>query len=260
MKTEEELWRFYKESASYREMLAREDAPRKFAPYLSLVKSGVERGATGLDIGCGTGTSSGVLVRAGYRMVGMDISPLFRKDLNLNFIRGNSFFLPFKESSFDFVGMNAVIEHIPDVERLLDEVTRVLKKGGHLVIYSPNLLSPLKLAKALLAAMGMKIPHRHYGTGWGALGNIFANVFKVLGKEFSPGYRFSYVTPRLHEFSGPDDDAVYLSNGVDLERYLKRRGFTVEKRQPPSLTFPIRLLLALMGPFGPNVGIIAKRR
>ena len=257
MDREQELSRFYRGSSEYREMLIKEDTPEKFLPYSSLISCGVDKGAFGLDFGCGTGTSSVVLTQAGYRVVGMDFSSAFRRDMKQSFVQGNGFYLPFKDSSFDFVGMNAVIEHIPDVARFLNEVIRVLKQNGCLIIWSTNLLSPMKPAKALAAAVGVNIPHRNYGTGLQALGHIFLNIVLIVKKALSKQYKLTYITPQLEKFAGPDDDAVYLSNPIDLVRCLKRRGFIVKKRSPPSLPVFIRLMFRCIGPFGPGIGILA---
>lgn len=257
MDREQELSRFYRGSTEYRAMLVKEDIPEKFLPYFSMISCGVNKGAFGLDFGCGTGTSSVMLAQAGYRVIGMDFSSAFRRDMKQSFVQGNGFYLPFKDSSFDFVGMNAVIEHIPDVERFMNEVIRVLKQNGCLIIWSTNLLSPMKPAKALLAATGVNILHRNYGTGLQALGHIFLNIFMIIKKTFSKQYRLTYIKPQLEKFAGPDDDAVYLSNPIDLIRCLKRRGFIVKKQSPPALSIVVRLILRCTGPFGPSIGLLA---
>jgi nitroreductase/2-polyprenyl-3-methyl-5-hydroxy-6-metoxy-1,4-benzoquinol methylase len=49
--------------------------------------------------------------------------------------------LPHAEASIDVVVLPQVLEHCPEPERLLDEVARVLKPGGALVVSARNLLS-----------------------------------------------------------------------------------------------------------------------
>jgi len=46
--------------------------------------------------------------------------------------------LPFKTGSFDAISCLEVIEHVENAERLVRELRRVLKKGGFLVISTPN--------------------------------------------------------------------------------------------------------------------------
>lgn len=43
-----------------------------------------------------------------------------------------------RSNSLEFVFSNSVIEHIPDVEAVLSETARVLKKGGYFVFTSPS--------------------------------------------------------------------------------------------------------------------------
>ncbi len=45
--------------------------------------------------------------------------------------------LPFADSSFDTVLATEVLEHVPDVERTLAEIHRVLRPGGHLMATVP---------------------------------------------------------------------------------------------------------------------------
>ena len=61
-----------------------------------------------------------------------------------NNIPGVSFFgsdltkLPLKDNSFDIILCNHVIEHIKQDQKALSELLRVLKKGGTLILGTPN--------------------------------------------------------------------------------------------------------------------------
>lgn len=46
--------------------------------------------------------------------------------------------LPYKDNQFDIVITNHVLEHVPDQERHMAEMARVLKKGGIIYLASPN--------------------------------------------------------------------------------------------------------------------------
>lgn len=46
--------------------------------------------------------------------------------------------LPYKDEQFDVVITNHVLEHVPDQEKHMAEMTRVLKKGGIIYLASPN--------------------------------------------------------------------------------------------------------------------------
>jgi SAM-dependent methyltransferase len=54
--------------------------------------------------------------------------------------------LPLPDNSFDLVTCGMVLEHLPDPHRSLDELSRVLKPGGALILHTPNLWGYVTLA------------------------------------------------------------------------------------------------------------------
>src|SRR5262249_8251935 len=73
----------------------------------SFVKlTGLERGARVIDLGCGSGTFTALLARAGFDCVGLDISAKLvavgrRKHPQIEFVAGDIERLPFPAASFD---------------------------------------------------------------------------------------------------------------------------------------------------------------
>lgn len=56
---------------------------------------------------------------------------------NFSFVPGSTDKLPFDDETFDFVASNGVLVHLHDIEQAeiaMKELTRVLKKGGHLYV------------------------------------------------------------------------------------------------------------------------------
>ena len=91
-----------------------------------------------LDLGCGTGLLTAKLAEGGRRVFGLDSSPEMiarARTLypDLFFCVGNALALPFADESLDAVFSNAVFHWIPDHERLLLGIRRVLRLGGALV-------------------------------------------------------------------------------------------------------------------------------
>ncbi len=92
-----------------------------------------------LDIACGTGTSSVALSRTGATVVGVDFSPGMlgearRKHSSVEFVEGDAMKLPFVSDEFDAVTISFGLRNITDPKAALDEMYRVLKPGGRLVI------------------------------------------------------------------------------------------------------------------------------
>lgn len=106
-------------------------------------------GATFLDAGCGSCAHSVRLARRGFKVHAVDFS---ESALNMaqQFVRAKGVHdritlgreslleLSFPDQSFDYVLCWGVLMHIPDVERAVAELARVLKPGGALVISEGN--------------------------------------------------------------------------------------------------------------------------
>lgn len=103
-----------------------------------------------LDLGCGWGTVSFALAPMVDSVVGVDFSArsvdLCRnraRDLglkNVDFVRSDAADTDLPEESFDIVYAVDLLEHLyPDQTlEVLDECARVLKRGGRLVVWTPN--------------------------------------------------------------------------------------------------------------------------
>ncbi|MDN3020424.1 class I SAM-dependent methyltransferase [Streptomyces sp. S.PB5] len=107
---------------------------------------GTERDRTILDIGCGDGTAAAVAapLLPGHRLVGVDWSQdaLRRARTRLPYaVRGElgDGGLPFAAESVDAVLFSEVIEHLVDPDAAMDEIRRILRPGGHLMLSTPNL-------------------------------------------------------------------------------------------------------------------------
>jgi SAM-dependent methyltransferase len=82
------------------------------------------------DIGCGHGPLKTAVEGLGARWVGIEPFPL-----SPDIIDAPAEDLPFPNNNFDCIIMDAVIEHIPNVEGAFAEVERTLKPGGYLIGY-----------------------------------------------------------------------------------------------------------------------------
>jgi SAM-dependent methyltransferase len=99
-----------------------------------------------LDIACGEGYGSALLARHATRVTGADIAPAaiaharsrYADRSNLAFQEADCAALPFADSSFDVVVSFETIEHLAAQEAFLDEIRRVLRPGGFVVLSCPN--------------------------------------------------------------------------------------------------------------------------
>lgn len=105
-----------------------------------------------LDVGCGTGGSEQLYRRFARSYVGIDLSMTAlsmasRVRPALRWMRADASSLPWSDGSFDLVAFSSVLHHIPDMRPALSEAFRVLRPGGFVFAFDPNLLHP---AMALL--------------------------------------------------------------------------------------------------------------
>jgi SAM-dependent methyltransferase len=92
-----------------------------------------------LDLGCGVGHSYRLL--APRETVGVDVAVAALAGQQRETVVADMRALPFPADSFDAVVSVQSIEHVPDPERVLAEVRRVLVPGGAALFVTPNRLT-----------------------------------------------------------------------------------------------------------------------
>lgn len=121
-----------------------------------------------LDIGCGYGWCELNFLKRGVRkMCGIEISDEDLKTIKSNITATNAEFkigsaikIPYDDQSFETVVAWEVIEHIPEntEEKMFEEVSRVLKPGGHFYLSTPY----NQFLSNILDPAWWLIKHRHY--------------------------------------------------------------------------------------------------
>jgi 2-polyprenyl-3-methyl-5-hydroxy-6-metoxy-1,4-benzoquinol methylase len=118
------------------------------------------------DLGCATGTFAARLARPGRIVMAVDASSESLAELErlhadliarhlLAPVRADLTALPLASASVDVAFCMEVLEHVPDDERALREIARVLKPGGRLVVSVPN----VEAAKPLVERLGAPSVH-----------------------------------------------------------------------------------------------------
>ncbi len=106
---------------------------------------------TVLDVGASTGIIDNILAKSFKKVVGTDIdkdaikfaTKKFKKK-NLTFKVEDAMKLTFKDNSFDIVICTHVYEHVPNSQKLFDEIYRVLKPSGVCYLAAINSLWPIE--------------------------------------------------------------------------------------------------------------------
>lgn len=108
---------------------------------IPFIQKHTSKGESILDVGCGDGYASYKLFTLGYRVDGVDLSRKMieyaRQQVHeneINFLQADARALPFKGNSFDNLLVINVLEWTSVPADTLQELSRVLKKGGSLFI------------------------------------------------------------------------------------------------------------------------------
>ncbi len=98
-----------------------------------------------LDIASGSGYGSDLLSTAATKVYGVDVDPsaiaYSKKNYSskkTEFIKGNATSIPLKDNSVDVVVSFETLEHIQDYETFMQEIVRVLRPDGLLILSTPN--------------------------------------------------------------------------------------------------------------------------
>jgi len=104
-----------------------------------LCASAIPSGARILEIGAGPSNRTSRFLATLGPVHGLDPDPIVKQNdalVGASLLEGDRY--PFPDASFGACVSNYCIEHIPDPERHLAEVSRVLEPGGAYVLRTPN--------------------------------------------------------------------------------------------------------------------------
>ncbi|MCD6297308.1 MAG: class I SAM-dependent methyltransferase [Deltaproteobacteria bacterium] len=107
-----------------------------------------------LDIGCGNGKFIQAMNSLGWQFEGVEFNPVAVDachEAGLKVFHGELQAAAYKDNSFDLITARHVIEHMPNPNNFMCEITRILKKKGRLVIETPN---------------SQALGRRWFGTNW----------------------------------------------------------------------------------------------
>ncbi|MGG0792035.1 class I SAM-dependent methyltransferase [Peribacillus simplex] len=122
-----------------------------------------------LFVGVGTGADLELINSSDLNIIAIDFSPdmLNRargkfKNSSIKFLEMDAQNMEFKNETFDYVVASLILSVVPDADKCITEISRVLKKEGKILIFdkfvSKDKLSfPKKLLRPLIKALGTDI-------------------------------------------------------------------------------------------------------
>lgn len=208
---------YYRTNEAYAEFLANWDAAF-YAKYADALRP--ERpGGRVLDVGCGVGQVIGRLSADGIEAHGVEVSePSVERARkvcpNVQLYDGRR--LPYPDAWFASVGTLNVLEHVDEPEAFLTEMVRVAEPGARVVVSSPNFLRVI--------GPGYHPRMRGIAQRWRNLRGLLAR-WRQRGEPRA----FERMAPIVREPFQPDDDAIVVTNPLDIARWLESLGCIVER-------------------------------
>jgi SAM-dependent methyltransferase len=99
----------------------------------------------GLDLGCGDGHLMGIILDStGSRdLIGLDVDPqetaiARARNIYRDVVTAPADHMPFSDGDFDYVFSNSVLEHIENIDGVLQQVARVLRLDGRFLVTVPG--------------------------------------------------------------------------------------------------------------------------
>ncbi len=213
-------------------------------------RHGLEPGMTALEIGPGSGTYTVATARylgESGRLVTVDIEPKMiervRRRLqkegvaNVEARVADAYHLPYKDGTFDAAYLIAVIGEIPDPDRAIREIRRVLKPSGTLALSEllPDPDSPLAASLTRrVTASGFKL--RHKVGGWFAYSLLFDRDPAFVPGKAAAGHQQRLTRGRMLRIKRPAKLAYRLGLGPIIGRLVLLLTTTGRKSGLPRIT------------------------
>lgn len=225
-----------------------------------------------LDLGCGTYRTPLLIQQQGFKVTGCDLFSEeklkeFRKALPSDgpiLVRYDGHTLPFEDYSFDAVSTLCVFEHVPDIEKILHEIRRVLKPSGRLIILGPNLSGPHRAILGLISLLKGQGRYWQFETVSECLRMLLQSFGWFAEIALSARPKFIHVWPFVRDgkidFEQPDDDAIHLNCPLSYKKWFRQNGFVLKSYNRAGDSKLTRLFNRIFPSFATTIYIVAQKK
>lgn len=206
---------------------------RPYIVFEEYVRHSVRPGDDVLDVCCGTGLFSLVAARAGAHVTAADIAEYNltiayrraqRAGLSLQAVVADAERLPFADGSFDVVTCAGSLSYV-DLEKLLGEITRLVRPGGSFICVDSLNHNPIyRLNRYAHYLRGHRTKSVISRTPTLTTVGLLAAAFPVENQTRFFGI-FSWLSPLFHPWLGSEHTAALLDHWDDHLPALHRYAF-----------------------------------
>ena len=188
----------------------------------SVRKAALPPGAVVLDLACGTGDFSQLVMNSvpGARVVAADLTVEMLRQARRRGVSeavcGDAGALPFRDAVFDGVFVGYGLRNFPDLAGALAEIHRVTRPGGRLVSLDFFLPAPRLLRRLYLGWLYLQ------GAFWGALLHGRPSVYTYIARSLGGFLSIEELSTRLRQSGYTRVDAeAYILGGIGLHWAVK---------------------------------------
>lgn len=201
----------------------------------------IKEGRKILDIACGSGVNRNDLPEKIFycgidlSFIGLSIAKLSNADSN--FVKADAGNLPITNSSFDYVISTNAVEHFLEPRLIFDEMWRVCKKGGYILLIFPNYGDYIfKYPPSISYMMNRPIYRIMY-----LFRQFYRQTIRLFIRRSFFFAKIDIVPDVLINPYSPDTDITYLASGREVRNYFYALGSSdirVESKKRFSLSRP----------------------
>jgi len=182
---------------------------RRWRRLTAQVAVGRRPSVAALDCACGTGRLAAALLAAGAgSVVAVDFSPQMlaiarTRYPRIEFVLADLRQLPYPDASFDAVSIGFGLRNLPDPDASIREMTRVLRRGGRLVILEA--VRPEGFARPALRVAATVVP-------------------RIAGRLAGNPEAYRYLSETVRTYASADDVADWLRRTGLVDVRVRRLG------------------------------------
>lgn len=222
-KLKDKLFKFWNESEEYFQKAS--DVNRELTNERKEMLKYISKEKKVLDIGCGTAENS-IHISKIAKYVGIDISDIalkiaekYKND-NVTLLKADISEIPFSDDSFDVIICTYSFEHFLEPEKILNEMLRVCKEKGKIIIISPSWDFPFSFPPSINFSSRSLLWKTNY---------IVTRIYKNIKSYLSPEKLYFEFVLEPEVFNGykTDNDAVLILTVHEIVKYFHLKGCKV---------------------------------
>lgn len=231
------LYKYWDESPTYYEIA--ENVHADIEAKRKEVFKAIKEGGRILDVACGSGVNRKELPKeifyCGIDLSFAGLSAAKRSYASASFVKADAENLPITNSSFDYVISTNAVEHFIEPKLIFDEMWRVCKKGGCILLIFPNYGDYIFRYPPSVSYMMNRPRYRIMYIAR----QLYRQTVRIFVRRNFSFAKIDAVPDVLINPYSPDTDIIYLASGREVKSYFESLGASVTVKSKNKFSFAI---------------------